>query len=208
MWRAHHTRGTPIDVELDLRRRDGEWRRIHARGRIAELDAEGRPLRSIGTITEISPETTDAGADLLEELGAPLASLFSSAELVVAADPAANGRSRAADLLDASRSRVADAFSAARDVAEMRANPGVPVPARDVVRVAVALAGREVEMVQDPTAEEVIDPADAVLRLREALRVPSVSPIRLSFLPTRSADKDHRFESDTEGVRVAFSSKS
>ena len=206
-WRAHVVDGQPLDLELELRRRDGEWRRVHARGRIAEVDAEEKPLRSIGTITVIVTEASERGEELLDELGAPLASLLSSAELVVAAAAGERGRPETTALLDRSRSRVADAFAATRDVAEMRAEPARAVTAADVIRVASSLAGREVVVADPPPPEPVQDPADAALRLRDVLVSHEAAPVRLTVLPARGADEDHRFDSDAESVRIAFSTR-
>jgi PAS domain S-box-containing protein len=42
-----------IDVEARFRRREGGWRWLHVRGKVAERDAEGRPIRLAGAVSDI-----------------------------------------------------------------------------------------------------------------------------------------------------------
>ena len=50
---SHLRVGTPYDLELRLRHRDGTYRWVWARGE-AERDAEGQPIRMSGAVTDIS----------------------------------------------------------------------------------------------------------------------------------------------------------
>lgn len=52
-FQAHVTAGAPYAVELRMRCKDGRWRWLQSRGRIVERDANGQPLRVVGTNTEI-----------------------------------------------------------------------------------------------------------------------------------------------------------
>jgi PAS domain S-box-containing protein len=42
-----------IDVEARFRRLEGGWRWLHVRGKVAERDADGRPLRLAGAVSDI-----------------------------------------------------------------------------------------------------------------------------------------------------------
>jgi PAS domain S-box-containing protein len=42
-----------IDVEARFRRRDAGWRWVHVRGKVAERDAQGRPVRLAGAVSDI-----------------------------------------------------------------------------------------------------------------------------------------------------------
>lgn len=42
-----------IDVEARFHRREGGWRWLHVRGKVAERDAEGRPVRLAGAVSDI-----------------------------------------------------------------------------------------------------------------------------------------------------------
>lgn len=50
---AHLRDGKPYAVEFRVRRADGEWRWLRSRG-IAQRDAAGRPVRMVGTVTDIT----------------------------------------------------------------------------------------------------------------------------------------------------------
>jgi PAS domain S-box-containing protein len=47
-------RGEGYEAEFRMRRKDGAWRWIRARGRVVERDAAGRPVRSAGTHTDVT----------------------------------------------------------------------------------------------------------------------------------------------------------
>src|SRR5436309_1419240 len=61
---AHLEKGTPYDLELRLRHRDGSYRWFRGRGR-ATRDAEGRPVRMVGSLTDIEDQKRMA-AELLQ----------------------------------------------------------------------------------------------------------------------------------------------
>jgi PAS domain S-box-containing protein len=46
--------GAPYDIDYRVRRQDGEWIWLNARGRIDRRDAQGRALHMIGTIQDVS----------------------------------------------------------------------------------------------------------------------------------------------------------
>jgi PAS domain S-box-containing protein len=49
--------GDPLyEAEYRLRAAGGGWRWVHARGRVIERDAQGRPLRSVGTLADLSED--------------------------------------------------------------------------------------------------------------------------------------------------------
>ena len=61
--RAHHEGRVPAyAVEMRMRCKDGQWKWILARGLVVSRDAEGRPLRMVGTHTDLS-ERKQAEAD-------------------------------------------------------------------------------------------------------------------------------------------------
>ena len=54
-WRAHMETGREaIDVELRMRRKDGEWAWIKTVGKVIERDAAGDPTRLIGVHIDVS----------------------------------------------------------------------------------------------------------------------------------------------------------
>lgn len=57
---AEHFAGRASDyaAELRIRRRNGEWNWVLARGTVAERDEEGRPLRMVGTFADIGLRKT------------------------------------------------------------------------------------------------------------------------------------------------------
>lgn len=48
-----------LNVELRLRRADGRWLWVHVRGRSVENSGEGQPLRSVGTLSDISERVAE-----------------------------------------------------------------------------------------------------------------------------------------------------
>ena len=56
---AHFEVGTPYDVEIRLRARDGTYRWYRSRGQ-AERDADGRPVRMSGAMTDITEQRAAA----------------------------------------------------------------------------------------------------------------------------------------------------
>ena len=52
--RAAVEEGAPFRIEYRFSRADGSWLWLSARGHVAERDAQGRPLRTLGTKTDIS----------------------------------------------------------------------------------------------------------------------------------------------------------
>jgi diguanylate cyclase (GGDEF)-like protein/PAS domain S-box-containing protein len=66
--KAHLAGLTPyFECEFRMRHKDGHWVWILDRGKVSERDAEGRPLRMIGTHTDISARR--AADDLIRETG-------------------------------------------------------------------------------------------------------------------------------------------
>ncbi|WKB52259.1 ATP-binding protein [Eleftheria terrae] len=64
-----HLRGeTPhYEGEFRVRRRDGQWRWIRSRGEVVERDAQGRPLRVVGTHTDVT-DRRQAEEEVLHQL--------------------------------------------------------------------------------------------------------------------------------------------
>jgi PAS domain S-box-containing protein len=60
---AHFDRQTPYNMEFRMRAKAGDWKWIHSRGKLAERDATGFPLRMVGTHTDIT-ERKRAEAEL------------------------------------------------------------------------------------------------------------------------------------------------
>jgi len=61
-----HARGeTPIyEHEYRARAHDGQWRRVAERGRIVEWDAQGAPLRMVGTLSDVTERQRAQGEAL------------------------------------------------------------------------------------------------------------------------------------------------
>ncbi|MBL8490410.1 MAG: CHASE domain-containing protein, partial [Rhodocyclaceae bacterium] len=55
---AHLRDGSPYAVEFRVRHADGRWLWLRSRG-IAQMDAGGRPLRMVGTVTDVTAERTE-----------------------------------------------------------------------------------------------------------------------------------------------------
>ncbi len=54
-WNAHREGRTPLyEVEYRLRTKSGRWKWILARGKVVELDEDGKPLRAAGTHLDIT----------------------------------------------------------------------------------------------------------------------------------------------------------
>ena len=81
---AAHARGAApvIESEHRMRARDGTWRWVHARGKIVEREASGRPLRAIGTHTDVTARR--AAADALRESEARFYAVFANASIGMA----------------------------------------------------------------------------------------------------------------------------
>ncbi|MFZ5428136.1 MAG: two-component system sensor histidine kinase NtrB [Thermodesulfobacteriota bacterium] len=51
---AHVESGEALDIEFRMRRKDGGWIWVHSRGRVVETAPDGRPLRMVGTHTDVT----------------------------------------------------------------------------------------------------------------------------------------------------------
>ena len=105
MFRAERPDGREASFEARLRRRDGSWAWVEIKGRTVERLADGRPLRMVGVISDItarkeaerelhqaqdralqSEKLASLGrlvAGLAHELNSPLGALVSSSDLTV-----------------------------------------------------------------------------------------------------------------------------
>ncbi|MFA5490268.1 MAG: diguanylate cyclase, partial [Candidimonas sp.] len=52
--------GPVMNLEFRLRKADGRWRWVRARGGVIECDADGAPVRSVGTLSDISEQVAEA----------------------------------------------------------------------------------------------------------------------------------------------------
>ncbi|WP_462322902.1 sensor domain-containing protein [Halochromatium sp.] len=52
-FEQHLRTGTPYAADFRMRCKDGRWRWIHGRGKVVAQDPEGRPIRVVGTNTDI-----------------------------------------------------------------------------------------------------------------------------------------------------------
>ena len=64
-FEAHLEHGFPFDLEVRMKRKDGDWCWVHSRGKIVEMDLKGRPKRMVGTIVDICTRK-EAEQQLLE----------------------------------------------------------------------------------------------------------------------------------------------
>ncbi|MCB1150215.1 PAS domain-containing protein, partial [bacterium] len=53
-YAAHLRHGFPFDLEVRMRRADGSWCWVQMKAKISGRDAEGRPVRIVGTLNDIS----------------------------------------------------------------------------------------------------------------------------------------------------------
>ncbi|MEZ4649974.1 MAG: PAS domain-containing protein [Candidatus Eisenbacteria bacterium] len=53
-FQRHLHDGDPFLEEMRLRCKDGSWRWVHVVGRIVEVDTEGRPTRTVGTVSDVT----------------------------------------------------------------------------------------------------------------------------------------------------------
>jgi len=117
-----HLKGRTATYETEhrVRTRSGEWMWILDRGKVVERDGSGRPLRTVGTITDISERKrvermkTEFVSTVSHELRTPLTSIHGSLGLVLGG-------------------AVGD----------------VPVPARELLRIAESNSERLIGLVND-----------------------------------------------------------
>ncbi|MCA9757968.1 MAG: PAS domain-containing protein [Candidatus Eisenbacteria bacterium] len=53
-FQRHLHEGVPFLEEMRLRCKDGSWRWFHVVGRIVEVDTEGKPTRTVGTVSDVT----------------------------------------------------------------------------------------------------------------------------------------------------------
>jgi PAS domain S-box-containing protein len=139
---AHMEHDFPFDVELRMRRRDGEWRWFHMRGKIVERTAEGRPARVVGTLVDIATrkraeeqlfERTQELEDALVNLRAAQTRLVQQAKMASLGQMVAGlahelnnpvgAVSASADLSERARARLVSVLDEARDLEALRGDP-------------------------------------------------------------------------------------
>jgi len=191
IWSAHSEEGKPVDRELEVRRKDGQWRWIHVRGKIVEQDASGKPRRSIGTIADVTVYKEaearlradhSSGQDLvgvgtpsyqtqtlLSDLGRPVSALLSSVEVLPETVPSR-------DVLRAAHERTASVLDAASRLVELERRADETLSLEELVRLAAMLSTRNVRLDSAslstaglPSSIPLRFSPSAVARLRSAL---------------------------------------
>ncbi|MBV5337831.1 MAG: PAS domain-containing protein, partial [Deltaproteobacteria bacterium] len=73
-----------LNVEFRMLCKDGDWKWILGRGMILDLNAEGKPLRLIGTLTDIT-QRRQAEADLVAATAAAESANLAKSRFLAAA---------------------------------------------------------------------------------------------------------------------------
>jgi PAS domain S-box-containing protein len=141
-FEAHLEHGFPFDLEVRMKRKDGKWCWVHSRGKIVEKDAEGRPLRMIGTIVDICTrkeaeqkllERTDELERTLNHLRETQTQLIQSEKMASLGQMVAGlahelnnpvgAVAASADTAARAHARVEEILAAAGDLGELRDDP-------------------------------------------------------------------------------------